>query len=286
MISKAIELTLLSAFMGAASYGVGCLPFRMNFDNSKLNKVSRLSVGMLISTCLVIAIPEGIEAIYDVAHVNVYDESLTLYTGVPIFAGFFSMYVLDNLETVLTFFNKLTLNGQFDESDTSSVVKLLLSIFKSTLSLGLVIHAAVDGIALGSSFHEDSTSLRLIFFFVIIVHKLPTAFSLPTLLLREDVPATVAKTHMFFFSMMTPMFSLLSYVLLLAIGANDYFIGMLLVFSGGLFLYVVAQLGSKSHSHDLPQIGTDTDLSNDNKANFIWTVLGMAIPLIIAPFNY
>ncbi|RLV85639.1 hypothetical protein JA9_001945 [Meyerozyma sp. JA9] len=290
MIAQGIELAVLVAFMGAASYGVGSLPFRMNPDHSYLNKISRFSVGILTSTCLMIAIPEGIEILYDAAHVNFYDQSLSLMVGFLLFSGFFFMFLVDNLETIFKLCNRPPLEtNQFDESDTSNIARSLLSIFKSTLSLGLLIHAAVDGIALGSAFNEDSRSLQLIFFFVIIVHKVPTAFSLPTLLLNEGVPAIVAKTHLFFFSLMTPFTSLLTYVLLSSVkGKQDYIVSGLVIFSGGSFLYVVSQFSAKAHgsSNDLPQIGQESNSSNETSTNFLWTIFGMSIPLLIAPFNY
>lgn len=290
MIARGIELAVLTAFMGAASYGVGSLPFRMNPDHSFLNKISRFSVGILTSTCLVVAIPEGIEFLYDAAHVDVYDQSLLLMVGFLLFSGFFFMFLVDNLETIFKLCNRPPLKiDQFDDSDTSTVPKLLLSICKSTLSLGLLIHAAVDGIALGSAFNEDSRSLQLIFFFMIIIHKVPTAFSLPTLLLKENVPVNVAKTHLFYFSLMTPFTSLLTYVLLLAVkGKQDYIVSGLVIFSGGLFLYVVSQFSAKAHglNNDLPQIGQESNNSNESSTNFLWTIFGMSIPLLIAPFNY
>lgn len=288
MIAKGIELAVLVALMGAASYGAGLLPFRMNLDNSLLDKFSRFSVGILTSTCLVIAIPEGIEILYDAAHVDFYDLSLLLLVGFLLYSGFFFMFLVDNLENIYKAFDRPPLEpNHIDELDTSTITKLLLSIFKSTLSLGLLIHAAVDGIALGSAFNEDSKSLQLTFFFVIIIHKLPTAFSLPTLLLNEGVPVNVAKTHLFFFSLMTPITSVLTYILLLSIkGKHDYIVSGLVILSDGLFLYIVMHFFARAHSNNLPQTGQESNNSNESGINLMWTILGMSIPLLIAPLNY
>lgn len=285
MLAKGIELAVLCVFMAAASYGAGLLLFRLDKVQSHLNIVSQFSVGILVSTCLVIAIPEGVEILYDAAHVNYYELLLLLAVGMLLISGYFFMFVVDNSQTLMALFDRRPLYSmEFDESDISSVPRLLLSVFKSTVSLGLVIHAAVDGVSLGSAFNEDSNSLQLFFFFAIIVHKLPTAFSLPTILLNDDVPAKIAKTHLFLFSLMTPFTSLLTYVLLLSVsGKRDYIVSSLVIFSGGLFLYVVSLLTSKSQSH--APIDEQTG-SKERAMNLVYTALGMAVPVIIAPFKY
>ena len=54
-----------------------------------------------------------------------------------------------------------------------------------TATLGLVVHAAADGIALGAAAASHHANVEFIVFFAIMLHKAPTAFGLTSFLVRE-----------------------------------------------------------------------------------------------------
>lgn len=113
-------------------------------------------------------------------------------------------------------------------------------------TIGLVIHAAADGVALGASSSTPNTSLSFIIFFAIMVHKAPAAFGLTSVLLKQGVSKRTARAHLLLFSLAAPLGAILTWIFAHSIGAgtvgNDgnttWWTGMLLLFSAGTFLYV------------------------------------------------
>ena len=85
---------------------------------------------------------------------------------------------------------------------------------KITATVGLVVHAAVDGIALGSASMTDKSDIQLIVFVVIMLHKAPASFGLSTILLMEGLEKSKVKKHLFIFSLSAPVGALVTYFLL------------------------------------------------------------------------
>jgi zinc transporter ZupT len=55
----------------------------------------------------------------------------------------------------------------------------------SPATLGLLVHAATDGIAMGAASKEDSRNLELFIFFALMLHKAPAAFALTSWLQHQ-----------------------------------------------------------------------------------------------------
>ena len=111
---------------------------------------------------------------------------------------------------------------------------------------GLVIHAAADGIALGASSSTTNTSLGLIIFMAIMIHKAPAAFGLTSVLLKQGFSKRQARAHLMIFSLASPMGALATWSLVKLAGrgrmggeeGTQWWTGILLLFSAGTFLYV------------------------------------------------
>ena len=69
------------------------------------------------------------------------------------------------------------------KAQESSVVE---SVVGSPITLGLIFHGIIDGISLGSSLASGEV-MTLIIFAAIIIHKIPTSFSLSTISYKRDV---------------------------------------------------------------------------------------------------
>ena len=70
--------------------------------------------------------------------------------------------------------------------------------FDQTATIGILVHSAIDGLALGAIAVSDNSSLELVVFFAIILHKAPAAFGLTSFLLhqgRERSEGTTTHTH-------------------------------------------------------------------------------------------
>lgn len=137
--------------------------------------------------------------------------------------------------------------------------------------LGLLIHAAADGIAMGASIRSTASSLRLVVALAILVHKAPTSIGLCALLMARRMSRAEIRAAVLIFSLSTPLSALTTYYAILlfvgppgapgsgggALSGRD--IGAALTFSGGTFLFVsmhaMLELASHAHGEDEPEAG-------------------------------
>jgi len=80
-----------------------------------------------------------------------------------------------------------------------------------TATLGLVVHAAADGIALGAAAASTQTEVEMIVFIAIMLHKAPAAFGLVTILLHHGLDKKRIRRHLLVFSMAAPLGALLTF---------------------------------------------------------------------------
>merc|ERR1719273_1503224 len=83
-----------------------------------------------------------------------------------------------------------------------------------TTTLGLVVHAAADGIALGAAATTNQTDVEMIVFLAIMLHKAPASFGLVTYLLHEGLDKPRIKRHLLVFSLAAPILAIVTYLLL------------------------------------------------------------------------
>ncbi|KAH0033929.1 WD40 repeat-like protein, partial [Aureobasidium melanogenum] len=130
----------------------------------------------------------------------------------------------------------------------------------SSTTVGLVIHAAADGIALGASSSASSRRLGFIVFVALMIHKAPAAFGLTSALLKQGLSKRRARNHLIVFSLAAPIGALFTWALVNifegGIGQSEhgtrFFTGLLLLFSGGTFLYVAMHaMQDTKHGHDM-----------------------------------
>ena len=71
--------------------------------------------------------------------------------------------------------------------------------------LGLLVHNAVDGLALGAVAHTGGGEGSMLVFMAIMLHKAPAAFGLATYLLQLGDPPRAVKQQMLVFSSAAPV---------------------------------------------------------------------------------
>ncbi|XP_026685015.1 zinc transporter ZIP9-like [Diaphorina citri] len=86
-----------------------------------------------------------------------------------------------------------------------------VSSAKITATLGLVVHSAVDGVALGAAATTTHTDVEMIVFIAIMLHKAPAAFGLVTFLLHEGVDRKRIRKHLLVFSLAAPTLALVTF---------------------------------------------------------------------------
>lgn len=216
----------------------------------------------------------GAEAEHDVMPQHEHEHtkgSPEFYVGLSMISGFILMFLIDkiprhasdNLQplppTRHISLNNLSqaLQGQATDDQHEDSVGFLQSLApspKQTRSLatttGLVIHAAADGIAMGASATASDMKLGFIVFVAIMIHKAPAAFGLTTVLLKHGLSKRAARGHLIIFSLAAPFGALSTWLLANLLGGGHHgrgasqWTGMLLLFSGGTFLYVTYHPGA------------------------------------------
>jgi len=124
-------------------------------------------------------------------------------------------------------------------------------------TIGLIAHAAADGIAVGASV-SSSTDTGLIVFVAIMLHKGPAAFGLSSFLKHIKLEASKSKLYLIMFALSSPIFAIMTFFALKDTSfATDDNIGLTLLFSAGTFIYVATvdvlpEVHSHDHDHDTP----------------------------------
>lgn len=171
------------------------------------------------------------------------------WIGLSLICGFILMYLLDTLPFLAPPAPQRPHSNIYSLSDLSTSPPPTPATPQRSMSttLGLCIHAAADGIALGASSSSTSTtSLSLIIFVAIMVHKAPAAFGLTSVLLKQGLGKRAARAHLVIFSLAAPVGAVGTWVVVRTLGGGGntepsvmkWWTGVLLLFSGGTFLYV------------------------------------------------
>ena len=179
------------------------------------------------------------------------------------------------------------------------------------LTLGLIVHALADGLALGSAAVSPvDTGLSFVVFLALLIHKgkssvsvshviiygsalAPVALALTTSLLSTTLSRAECRKHLAVFSASTPIGALVIYTVLsfVPIKSDSNWTGIALLisvcsllvnlfrllksmFQGGTFLYVATVLQpGKAPSDDISE-----------RARFLFLILGMLVPVGINTF--
>ena len=201
------------------------------------------------------------------------------WVGVSLITGFILMYLIDTLPRQASTPSQpqrfhVSLNQfSLSRTRTSSVPETPTasgsshqqhSSRPSSTTVGLVIHACADGIALGAS-STTTSRLSFIIFVALMIHKAPAAFGLTSVLLKQGLSTRAARAHLIVFSLAAPVGALLTWGSAHLLGysssalgsstSTEFATGVLLLFSGGTFLYVAMHTMQESggHEHDEPQ---------------------------------
>jgi zinc transporter 9 len=253
------------------------------------------------------------------------------YVGISLIAGFILMYLIDTLprrassssqpqrfQINLTQFslNRTStsspdLESPQQDGDYHATNNNASSSRPSSTTVGLVIHACADGIALGASSTSSGSSssgrnLSFIIFVALMIHKAPAAFGLTTTLLKQGLSKRAARAHLIVFSLAAPAGALVTWAAASLLGygglpesmSAEFATGVLLLFSGGTFLYVAMHTMQEGagHSHagdgyaEVPMNGygesgsgggaQGKDSSEHGVAETFVTVAGMLLPLL------
>uniref|UniRef100_A0A671SPE8 Zinc transporter ZIP9 n=1 Tax=Sinocyclocheilus anshuiensis TaxID=1608454 RepID=A0A671SPE8_9TELE len=161
-----------------------------------------------------------------------------------------------------------------------------------TATLGLLIHAAADGVALGAAAASSQVSVQVVVFFAVILHKAPAAFGLVSFLMHAGLERKTIQKHLLAFSAAAPLMAISTYFILSANRLSITGIGML--FSAGTFLYVATvhvlpEINSRGHqrsTHVHHQTGTGGGAYQQQGGlgitESLTLILGAGLPVLLA----
>lgn len=271
-----VELLIVAVIMALASFAAGLFPIKLSFALDHMNLASALSMGILIGTALAAIIPEGVEMLIEAGTEDL-ALSLGSIIGILLISGFIVMFLVDHYSELTGSEQKLPSLNQNEQTT------IWQSVLQSPLTIGLLLHTFVDGIALGTAFVSDDSAFQILFLLMITIHKLPTAFSLAVVLHQEGLSESTTKSHLALFSISTPLSLLLTYLTVKLLGVNSNFtVGILFLFSAGTFVYsvihVMMELQNKpEYSLVADQLHKHAALS---RQELLVSMLGMGIPVI------
>ena len=228
-------------------------------------------------------LPDGDTAVEDPSEDSETDERAEphdphAWVGISLIMGFILMYLIDNLprhaiksaqpqrfHVSLNQFSLTNRTRSISESNEPPIDNMNdppSTSRPSSTTIGLVIHAAADGIALGASSTNSSSNLSFIIFIALMIHKAPAAFGLTTVLLKQGLSKRTARAHLIVFSLAAPLGALFTWFAIHLLGfssgfgesaSTEFTTGVLLLFSGGTFLYVamhtMQENGAPGHDH-------------------------------------
>ncbi|KAK4241709.1 Zinc/iron permease [Achaetomium macrosporum] len=259
MMAGLVFLVATSVVMAVASFLAGALPLSFSLSQSQLRLIASLGAGLLVGSCLIVILPEGIEALAAAAQHSQQppkqnaraldailrrgDEPAEQHPELPAFSigfalviGFALMFLVDRLPrhaaekfqtaptSIHVSLDDLSGSAVSGEEESEGFLGSLAPSPRQTRSLatttGLVIHAAADGIAMGASATTSNLNVGLIIFLAILVHKAPAAFGLTSILLKQGLSKRATRVHLLVFSLAAPAGALATYFLVSLIGGE------------------------------------------------------------------
>ncbi|XP_031158042.1 zinc transporter ZIP9 isoform X2 [Sander lucioperca] len=296
-----LTVTFISVAMFVGCFAFGFIPLLFRLSEKSLQFVSILGAGLLCGTALAITIPEGVGLLEESwrassssdvpSSLNASEKNRNststergppprFFIGVALTFGFTFMFVVDQIGSYFS------MRGQTTRLPKSVGI---------TATLGLVIHAAADGFAVGAAVATGQVTVQVIVFLAVILHKAPAAFGLVSFLMHAGLEKKYIQGHLLAFSAAAPVLAIPTYFILHASGSSSQnqlsATGVGMLFSAGTFLYVATV-------HVLPEVSsrtvqTPSDLQPHTGAEAhhqrhlgllesLTLILGVGLPMVLA----
>lgn len=193
-------LILLVVVMLIGSYLAGSIPLVVSLSEEKLKVVTVFGAGLLVGTALTVIIPEGIRALYS----DIGGSAHSSISHSPNGPGHTSLDGAGQAAAAAAVSDEHSSNEHSSTIGLSLVLGFVFMMIvdqissrrgsdsygsdrNSTATIGLVVHAAADGVALGAAATTSHQDVEMIVFLAIMLHKAPAAFGLVSFLLHEGI---------------------------------------------------------------------------------------------------
>jgi len=212
----------------------GLLPIfsKIKDDPNRLKMFTSIAAGIIIASALLVVIPEGYELASEDEHELHDDEHASgLLLGGAILAGFLLMLILEG-----SGIGHAVHEEHHEHSNEHNHEHVHHSSSGWLLVLGLTLHAATDGLAIGAAAASGSVSITATIALAVLIHKGPAAFSLGVFSMHERNERKDSIRDVVIFSLATPIMMIIAYFALEDL--ETHLIGLAMLFSAGTFLYI------------------------------------------------
>ncbi|KAK9825650.1 hypothetical protein WJX81_005153 [Elliptochloris bilobata] len=292
-----LSATCLIMFGGAL--GAGLLPGMLSVTESQLGAISALGAGLLVGTALAVVLPEGFEALHAVHESAGHGaaEMPEWAAGAVLVGGFLAMLILDQAQRAAvgrhahgnggsapcciapgpTLSHRRTSDEglRLSAAEAGSPARMLQGKMDgaSRALVGLLVHSAADGFAVGAACVGGSSALSSAVALAMVLHKAPVAFGLATYLAAARWQKPRARRALVLFAAASPMAAVVTFGLLAAAPAlsSEAGIALCVLFSGGTFLYA-------SCIHILPEVMAQ--IAGMTLQQVAAVVIGSLVPLV------
>jgi zinc transporter ZupT len=217
------------AIIAACSILGGILPLIANWSNRSLLLPVAFSGGVLLGAAFFDMIPEGAML-------------LGSRVGMPLMTGFLLIFVLEHFLIVHPHPEDAKPHGQAHHIHVGA-----------TAYAGLSFHSLLDGLALSSTYRQPA--LGGVVTLAIVLHTIPTAFALTSLLILDRWTRSAIIGWMTLFAFSIPIGAIITWIMIA--GASDKTIGIAITLSAGTFLAIATsdllpQIRHSEHPRNLP----------------------------------
>ncbi|MDE0707517.1 MAG: ZIP family metal transporter [Candidatus Poseidoniales archaeon] len=205
----------------------GLLPIfsKIKEDTSRLKMLTGIASGIIIASAMLVIIPEGFELASEGGHAG------TLILGGAILAGFAMMLILEG-----SGIGHAVHEEHHDHEHDHGHSHVHHGPSGWMLVLGLSLHAATDGLAIGAAAASGGVTVTAAVALAVLIHKAPAAFSLGVFSMHERTNRNDSIRDVVIFSLATPVMIFVAYHALTDL--EHHMIGLAMLFSAGTFLYV------------------------------------------------
>ena len=228
-------LTLILALIG------GLFPIfsKVKENPETLRRITGIASGILLASALLVVVPEGFELAAGEHEEGGEDEEAgheeegvgNLLIGGAVLAGFLMMLILEG-----SGIGHAVHEEHHDHHDEHGHEHVHHRNSPWIIVLGLSLHSAADGLAIGSAAAGTSEAVTALVALAVLIHKVPAAFSLGVFSMHERENKNDSIRDIVIFSLATPVMILVSFYTLQ--GMDEHFIALAMLFAAGTFLYV------------------------------------------------
>ena len=232
----------------------GGIPLLRQFDGKTavLARMTALAAGFLIASAAMVAIPEGFKLLNEAGHhVTIGGVAAPMVGGLAILAGFLFLFLLEVFGVSHGIHEEH--HDHTEDSDhphhpaRGAIGQNGGTHLTWIVVVGLTLHAAMDGVALGAALASGSVALTISLVLAVSMHKLPAAFSMTAYSRHAGISRLRSMLDLTAFALATPVALVVVAAALAGIG--EVWIGLALLVSAGTFLYV-ATVDVLPQAHD------------------------------------